>query len=246
MNILLLLILITYQTVESLLSMKDVKSYKDIEVTEKVKIGFYKSSIFWGWIPVIIILLFVIFTPIRLEDIGLRKIHLSEYMWLNILSIIVSIGMAVILLYQAVMYLFSEKYRKELALQIEEQQENKNHYDDVTLNIVIPRTMKEKICFFFVSLTAGICEEIHIRGCLIYLFSVIFPSLPIAVAGLLTCILFGFYHCYQGLQGIIKTGAISVLFVCLYMATDSIIPGIVLHFWCDFSSAFIVRDKVKL
>ena len=46
-----------------------------------------------------------------------------------------------------------------------------------------------------------------------------------------------------GLFGIIKTGISGLFFAVIYISTNSIIPGIVLHFFMDFSSAFILKAE---
>lgn len=45
MNIALLTILVIYQAIMSMLDMKDIKKYTDIEITEKHRIKFYKEAI---------------------------------------------------------------------------------------------------------------------------------------------------------------------------------------------------------
>ena len=76
-----------------------------------------------------------------------------------------------------------------------------------------------------------------------FLLADIFPDMHIAVIGIIAALLFGAFHCYQGLTGVIKTSAAGMLFVALYLVTDSLVPGIILHFLVDFSSAFLVDDK---
>lgn len=246
MSIILLLILITYQTVASVMDMRDIKKRKGIDITEKMRLDFYKETIIWGWVPVCIIFLFIIFTSMSLQDIGLRKIVLSDFMWLNIIVFIIMGIVVISLAYQVIMYFSKEEFRKETAIEIENKKNSDSYYDKVVFNLIVPRTLKEKKYFLFVSLTAGICEEIHLRGCLIFLLRDILPDLHIAVIGVGASLLFGVFHCYQGLSGIIKTSILGVLFVAIYFATDSLVPGIVLHFLFDFSSAFLVRGEIKV
>ena len=59
----------------------------------------------------------------------------------------------------------------------------------------------------------------------------------IAVAA---AVLFGLFHCCQGLTGIIGTGVMGLMFVLLCLATDSLLPGIALHFPIDFAAAFLL------
>lgn len=243
MNIILLLVLIIYQIIIALMDVRDIKKLIGADITEKVRVNFYKGAIIWGWVPVVMIALFVAFTSATWQDMGVRSIILSDAKWLNIVMLGLT-GIVVLLqVYQAIMYLFSDKYREKLSIVLEDKMNSGNYYDRVTLCLLIPRTLKEKIYFFFVSLTAGVCEEIHFRGCLIFLLGNIFPNLHIAVIGIIVAILFGLFHCYQGVSGVIKTGAIGMCFVLLYLVTDSLVPGIILHFIIDFSNAFLIREE---
>lgn len=243
MNIILLVLLIVYQTVVAITDMHDIKKYKCVNIAEKTRIDFYKESIIWGWIPVLIILLFSAFTSMSLQDMGLRKIELSPYLVLNGLVFGIAGVIILLLLYQMIMYFVSDEFRKKSVIELENKKNSDNHYDNIVLNLLIPYTIKEKNLFFFVSLTAGICEEIFIRGCMIFLLQDIFPNFNIAVVVMISSIVFGLFHCYQGVYGIIKTGLIGIFFAGLYIATDSLIPGMILHFFMDFSSAFIVKKE---
>lgn len=242
-SIILLLILIVFQFIMSLMDARDVKKLIGADITEKVRIDFYKGAIIWGWVPVVIIAIFVTFTSTTWQDMGLRNILLSDFKWLNIVVLGLACIVAVLQVYQAIMYLFSKKYRKEIAVVLEDKMNSGNHYDRVILCLLTPRTLKEKIYFFFVSMTAGICEEIHFRGCLMFLLSDVLPYVHIGVIGVIAALLFGLFHCYQGLSGVIKTGVVGMLFILIYLVTDSLVPGIILHFWIDYSSAFLIREE---
>ena len=44
-------------------------------------------------------------------------------------------------------------------------------------------------------------------------------------------------------KGVIGTGLLAVLFMCLFLVTDSLILAILLHFIVDFSATFILSEK---
>lgn len=243
MSILLLVIIITYQAILSLQDMKEARKYKSQEITERVRVKFYKECIFYGWLSTIVIFIFTALTSISFYDIGFRGISIRSVSWLVILTFIISGILLLTLIYQTVMFMINENYKNQLKAQIAKEEEGNNHYNVVTSKLLIPRTKKEKKWFLFVSLTAGICEEIVWRGCLLFLLQDIFPALSMLTAGIISCILFGLIHCYQGIHGIIKTAIISVIFVLLYFVTDSIFPGIFLHFLFDYSSAFLLKEE---
>ena len=240
MNILLCVLLLAFHVYSSVTDIQDMRKYKMARITEKIRTQFYKECIIYGWMPVLIIAVFIALTPLSLCNIGIRKITMSDVWWLNgVLFAIISV-IVVALLYQTVMYFKSEEYRRQLVEELNNGE--KNHYDYM-MDVLIPRTIKEKKYFFFVSLTAGICEEIVWRGCMIFLLKDIFPTMHVAIVGLAASGLFGLFHCYQGIQGVIKTGLGGILFVWLYLMTDSLILGIGLHFMFDFSSAFLLREE---
>jgi membrane protease YdiL (CAAX protease family) len=94
-----------------------------------------------------------------------------------------------------------------------------------------------------VALSAGVCEELIFRGFLLFLFRSIFPGIPIYLVVLIPTVVFGIGHLYQGLQGVIKTSIIGALFMCLYLATDSLILVMLLHFFMDFSATFLLSEE---
>ncbi len=242
MSMIILVVLITYQVVMSIVDMYDIRKRKGMNITEKERIHFYKETIIWGWVPVCIIFLFVAFTDMNLQDIGFRKSVLSQYVWLNIVVLGIAGIMTIMLVYQMIRFLSDEAFREAIALEIVNKKNGNNHYDEVVYNLLLPRTFKEKVYFFFVALTAGICEEIHLRGCIIFLLTDIFPDMHIVVIGLIASLLFGLFHCYQGVSGILKTSVGGMLFVAIYLVTSSLVIGIILHFLFDFSSAFLIKE----
>lgn len=245
MKILLLIIILLYQIIETIFSVKEINEINKDSITEKTRIKLYRESVVYGWIPVIIIFIFILLDYISLNDIGLRVVKFGSYGWLNIITMAIIILLSLVLLYQMIMFLISKKYREIIGEQVNKKSESDNHYDYVISNIMMPRTTKEKVWFSIVSLTAGICEEITWRGTLIFLLQSIFPTLSIILIVIIASMLFGIFHSYQGIKGVIKTGLIGALFTILFIISDSLILGIIFHFLFDFSSAFILTDKNK-
>ena len=242
MQIIMLSAILIYQIVVAILDLKDMKKYKNMEITEKIRVHYYKETVLYGWLPTIFVLFFIVLTPLKLYDIGIRGIVLGENTWLNIITFVLSGIALAILVIQSITCLTNKKYHKQILEELESKSDGENHYDVVVHKLMIPRTKKEKRWFFGVSLTAGICEEIIWRGTLIYLLQGIFPKLNILLIGLIICVIFGVIHMYQGIHGIIKTAIVAALFVMLYITTGSLFPGIVLHFLFDFSTAFLIQD----
>lgn len=91
---------------------------------------------------------------------------------------------------------------------------------------ISPRTASELPAFFGVSLTAGFCEELLFRGFLVWVLQ---PLVGLWVAAVLSALLFGLAHAYQGLAGVIRTGLFGLVFTAIVLLTQSLWPAIVLH-----------------
>lgn len=101
----------------------------------------------------------------------------------------------------------------------------------------LPAKDVEWLHFNFLSLSAGICEEIVFRGFFItYLYSLL-QFLPIQTAQILAvlfpAIIFGFVHYYQGWKAMLKISLMAVLFGYIFMLTGSLWLLILLHFLVD-------------
>jgi len=108
---------------------------------------------------------------------------------------------------------------------------------------MLPRTKKEKWLFSLRTLSSAICEEILFRGFLLFLLQSIFPDIPLYLIILIACVIFGASHLYQGLQGVISTGLMALLFICLFLVTNSLILVMLLHFATDFSATFVLSEE---
>lgn len=110
---------------------------------------------------------------------------------------------------------------------------------------ICPRTSAELPAFFGASLTAGFCEELLFRGFLLWVLQ---PLVGLWPAVALSALLFGVAHAYQGLAGILRTGAAGLLFTAIVLITRSLWPAIVLHVVVDVMAGvlawLILREPV--
>jgi membrane protease YdiL (CAAX protease family) len=107
------------------------------------------------------------------------------------------------------------------------------------LRFLAPHTRAEVIVWILVSITAGICEEIIFRGYLQRQF--IAWSGKRAVGILLSAVLFGLAHAYQGGKQTILLGAFGALFGILAERRRSLRPGMMAHAWQDALSGLAIR-----
>lgn len=98
---------------------------------------------------------------------------------------------------------------------------------------LLPHTPEELRTFRALSVTAGVCEEILFRGFLLwYLFYLVglWPAL------ILSSLLFGLAHSYQGVNGILRTTLVGLLFALFFFLTLSLWVPILFHAFIDINS----------
>lgn len=94
------------------------------------------------------------------------------------------------------------------------------------LKILMPRNNNELGRFYAVSATAGIVEETLWRG---YMFWYLGHVMPLWAAAIVTSILFGLGHAYQGRAHVPTIVLVGGVFAGLYLLTGSLWLPIVLH-----------------
>jgi uncharacterized protein len=108
------------------------------------------------------------------------------------------------------------------------------------LEHLLPRTAGEKSAFFGVAITAGICEEFVFRSFLIPALTAVLGS--VWVAALVSSLVFGFLHGYQGLVGVVRTALLGLLLAIPFLLTGSILPSMIAHFALDVIAGIWLAD----
>jgi len=101
---------------------------------------------------------------------------------------------------------------------------------------LLPSTGTERIVCVLVAFTAGFCEEFLYRGWLLNLTGAACKSIWLGL--LISSILFGFAHLYQGRSGVIGTAVLGLSFGLVYIASRSLLPGQLLHTFLDLNNLF--------
>lgn len=107
----------------------------------------------------------------------------------------------------------------------------------------LPAFGPEMAAFAFVSLTAGVCEELLYRGWLVNLLRVATGSVWVAVV--VGAAVFAIGHAYQGVRAMLRTGFVGLQLAYLFVAVDSLIPGQVIHAAVDLVSGFALATAVS-
>ncbi|MCY8762247.1 CPBP family intramembrane metalloprotease [Bacillus spizizenii] len=208
---------------------------------ERVK--YYVRIMIGLWVPTLFILALVAFTDLSFKQIGftMPTIHtdplgpLASYLLLGL-----GVLYVILVMYCIIGFKFSPKIRKDII--------NKKAEELKTSAAapILPVSLNEKKVWNYVSLTAGVTEEIIYRGFLIFVLVFLFPQVSIWVIILLASLLFGVAHTYQGLwQGVIRTSLVGALFSALYIIIDSIILLMILHFLVDYLAKLDDENDIK-
>jgi CAAX protease family protein len=108
---------------------------------------------------------------------------------------------------------------------------------------LLPKTSTERAVWIVVSISAGVCEEVLYRGWLLSLFAATLGSVWLGL--LISSIVFGFAHAYQGRPAILGTGVIGAVFGFLFIFSGSLIPGQVLHAAMDLNNGLALGKVAK-
>ena len=104
------------------------------------------------------------------------------------------------------------------------------------VRMILPATVREARVFAGLAITAGICEEVLYRGYLLWYLQ----SLGLGRGAVVVAIVaFGITHAFQGIRGIIGTGAMGAVFMGVYLLTGSLVAPIVLHATVDLANGLM-------
>jgi uncharacterized protein len=106
-----------------------------------------------------------------------------------------------------------------------------------------PQGPFESLLWIALAVTAGICEETIFRGYLQRQFVAWTRSAPAGV--ILSAVLFGAGHIYQGAKATIVIGVYGLLFGILAEVRQNLRPGILTHAWHDAITGLVVRFLPK-
>lgn len=110
------------------------------------------------------------------------------------------------------------------------------------LRYLLPKTTSEKAWFAGLSITAGVAEELVFRAYLILVLEIVTGS--IWFAAILSSMLFGILHGYQGTSGIVRTGLLGFFLALPLVMTGSILPAIIAHSLINLLAGIWLADRL--
>src|SRR5438132_1468120 len=84
-----------------------------------------------------------------------------------------------------------------------------------------------------VAVTAGVCEEVLLRGFGFAYVRWLWPSSPDWAVVAMTAAVFGLDHLYQGARGVILTGLVGAVLGSVVTSTGSLLPAMAVHALVD-------------
>lgn len=102
---------------------------------------------------------------------------------------------------------------------------------------LMPESKSQVMVFtLVVSVSAGVCEELLIRG---YLYNLIYAKYGMAPAILMSSVVFGLWHLYLGWKEVIRTGIMGIIFCGIYIFTGNLLLPILIHIFIDVYSGLL-------
>lgn len=201
---------------------------KHLVLTNKLsKIQCYQQTIVYLWLPTLLLLGVLAF-----DDLSFPMFKLAfgfTTAQLIALSILACLFLYMLISARSVA---ADHQKKQLVMQ----QMNDFQW-------LLPTEKKQLNWYLWgVSLSAGICEELLFRFFLLG-FLTLHLSVPMAI--LVSVIVFGLCHSYQGWQNVIKTAITGLILTFVFLWTDSLIIAMLLHFAIDAYAGIIFYAATK-
>ena len=109
---------------------------------------------------------------------------------------------------------------------------------------LFPATPRERRWWMVVAVTAGICEEVLFRGFLLYYLRSGW-GLALAAAIVVSSLIFGMQHLYQGAKGVVATTLGGAMFALLFVISGSLLLPILLHAAMDLRMLVILKPGTE-
>ncbi|MBY0213800.1 CPBP family intramembrane glutamic endopeptidase [Priestia aryabhattai] len=191
----------------------------------------YEETVITQWILVIIFLVYWFLTKHTFNNLFFIKKPLFSLDKDFLLSAGVGAGISIAII--IFMISFSKKAREKIS----------EGLSDESIQFLLPSNFKERLFFLLIAVTAGVCEEIIFRGAMFHYFNHFPFHLSMVAIGIISSLLFGIVHLYQGWKGVLLTSYLGGIMFFLFVGTGSLWVPITLHFIIDSKFVFLPNKK---
>jgi membrane protease YdiL (CAAX protease family) len=190
------------------------------DTTGKVRLKLYRHTNIILWLMAGLCTIGWLVSGRSLSQLGFRSDPSIQFwiVWALTLAILAYF------VWQVVAMAMSRKARNDFRKQID---------SAGSVDVVLPHSLAEHRAFQWMSLTAGITEEIIFRGFLIGAFAI---WMPLWIAAIAATALFVLAHAYQGIAGMIRILPISSVLAAGFVIAGSLWPVILLHIIADMAA----------
>lgn len=151
------------------------------------------------------------------------KLAPGEIRWLQSGSIVlkivegITVGMLIAIFLPAVLALRSPALRAKAGKSAQR------------LAFLLPSSKEERRWWWLVCITAGVCEETVYRGFLVHYFHTQSFHLTLTSALVVSSLIFGVGHLYQGGLGAVQTALIGFIFGAMFIVTGNLLLPMFVH-----------------
>jgi membrane protease YdiL (CAAX protease family) len=139
-------------------------------------------------------------------------------------------GIVIAVMVPAVLALWSEKIRTKAGKAAKK------------LAFLLPSTGEERRWWWLVCITAGVCEEVVYRGFLLHYFHTLPFHLSLTWALVVSAVIFGIGHLYQGVAGAVQTTVMGFMLGAIFLTTGNLVIPIVVHAVMDLRALAMLPE----
>lgn len=111
------------------------------------------------------------------------------------------------------------------------------------LRELLPRTRPERAAFAVLSVAAGVGEELAYRG---YVIPVLGTLVGAPAAAVVSSLVFGVLHVYQGVLGMARTAVLGGVLAWGFLASGSLWPAVVAHAILDVLLGMALAERMMV
>ena len=212
-----------------------IRMYRRLMSGQMTRMSFYRKIVLMEWcLAAIVCIAFAVGgIPLKLLytfPIGMGSSHGMSEAWLAgivVGSLAGGIGFA----FQSRRQRQSFAYRRWMRPQVD------------GFAALLPQSRRERLSFIFLCITAGICEEILFRGMPMYLLHNQISGITMAEIVVVTSVVFGAAHAYQGWRGILAAAVFGAVLMFGYAQIGTLWVLIIIHTIIDLRALLLPANS---